>query len=99
MIILHKGDTFSKNIVLRNYELQKDDILKVGIKKRIGDTDYVLPVKELHNLQTQFEYTPEETKDIIPDTYILEIELTYANGRIATLKQEQLKVEGVIIDE
>lgn len=98
MITLYKGNTLSKNIILQNYELQPTDILEVGIKKRIGD-DYLLPIIKLTNLQTQFEYSAEQTKNIVPDTYILEIKLKYANDKVATLKQEELKVEGVIIDE
>ncbi len=99
MIKLYKGNTFAKNIVIENYELQKTDVLKVGIKKRIGDTDYLLPVQELSNFKTQFEYSAEETDKIIPDTYILEIKLIYADNKVVTLKQEQLLVEGVVIDE
>lgn len=99
MIVLHKGDTFSKNIVLENYTLQPTDMLQVGVKKRIGDEEYLLPVKELTDLNTQFEYTADQTKNIVPDTYILEIKLIYADKRIATIKQEELLVKGVVIDE
>lgn len=99
MIVLYKGDTFTKNIVLENYELQPTDTLLVGIKKRITDTEYLLPVLRLTNLKTQFEYTSEQTDSIQPDTYILEIKLLYANNKIATLKQEELQVKGVVIDE
>lgn len=99
MITLYKGNTLSKNIVLQNYELQANDVLEVGIKKRIADDNYLLPVIKLTNLQTQFEYSAEQTKNIVPDTYILEIKLKYANDKVATLKQEELKVEGVVIDE
>lgn len=99
MITLYKGNTFAKNIVLENYELKPIDVLKIGIKKRIGDEDYLLPVQELTNLTTTFEYSAEQTANLVPDVYILEIQLQYANGKVATLKQEKLKVEGVVIDE
>lgn len=99
MITLYKGNTFSKNIVLTNYELQPTDKLQIGIKKRIGDTEYLLPLIELTNSQTQFEYTAEQTINLIPDVYILEIKLVYSDNKVSTLKQEKLQVLGVVIDE
>lgn len=99
MITLYKGNTFSKNIVLTNYELQPTDKLQIGIKKRIGDTEYLLPLIELTNSQTQFEYTAEQTMNLIPDVYILEIKLIYSDNKVSTLKQEKLQVLGVVIDE
>lgn len=99
MITLYKGDTFSKNIVLENYEIQPTDKLQIGIKKRIGDDDYLLPLIELTNSQTQFTYTAKQTNELIPDEYILEIKLIYSDNKVATLKQEKLQVVGVIIDE
>lgn len=99
MMTLYKGNTFSKNIVLENYKLQPTDKLQIGIKKRIGDEDYLLPLIELTNSQTQFTYTAAQTSDLIPDEYILEIKLIYSDDKVATLKQEKLQVLGVIIDE
>lgn len=99
MITLYKGNTFSKNIILTNYELQPTDKLQVGIKKRIGDTEYLLPLIELTNSKTQFEYTAEQTMNLIPDVYILEIKLIYSDNKVSTLKQEKLQVLGVVIDE
>lgn len=99
MITLYKGNTFSKNIVLTNYELQPTDKLQIGIKKRIGDTEYLLPLIELTNSKTQFEYTAEQTMNLIPDVYILEIKLIYSDNKVSTLKQEKLQVLGVVIDE
>lgn len=99
MITLYKGNTFSKNIVLTNYELQPTDKLQIGIKKRIGDTEYLLPLIELTNSQTKFEYTAEQTMNLIPDVYILEIKLIYSDNKVSTLKQEKLQVLGVVIDE
>ena len=93
----YAGDTFAKNIVFKNYELQPDDVIKVGMKKFIDDEDYTLPLITLTNLQTQFEYTPEQTKKVIADKYIMEIELDYANGKVATLQRFPVEVKEKII--
>ena len=95
---LFRGDTFGRNIVFKNYKLQNSDVIKVGIKKRLSDTEYVLPLKELTNGTTQFIFTPEETKNLIPDTYILEIELTY-DGEVSTLDQYVLVVKEDLIHD
>ena len=96
---LYRGDTFGRNIIIKNYELQNDDIIKVGIKKRVSDDEYVLPLKILTNGETSFVYTAEETKNLIPDTYILEIELTYNTNEVGTLAQYSLTVKEDVIHD
>lgn len=87
------------------YEFQTGDILRVGIKNKLQDTDYVL-YKEFTitdpGTKVAIQFTPTET-DILPNeerTAILEIELEYNGGAsINTVYQDTIIFKGVVINE
>jgi hypothetical protein len=95
-------DTTNNN---ENYIFQIGDILRVGIKHNLQDTDYVL-YKEFIITEVgtavAIQFTPEET-DILPNVEskgILEIELEYNDGSsINTVYQAEITFKGVVINE
>ena len=88
-----------------NYVFQVGDILRVGIKHKLEDTEYIL-YKEFtvtdEGTKVAIQFTPQET-DILPNeeqNAILEIELEYNNGAsINTVYQDQITFKGVVINE
>ena len=98
----YRGDTFIKNlyVVLKNkikYQFQKGDKVRVifvnkknkTLKKEIEITD---PVENV-----VIFYKPEETKDLTPTTYILEIEIITNDFTIT--KQIRLNVKEDYLNE
>lgn len=86
-----------------NYTFQVDDVVKLGIKKYIGDTEYIIQKERTITQQgttTQLHLTPEETANIPICTAILEVSLKY-NGEAdyRTVYQENIELKGVVNDE
>lgn len=89
----------------KNYVFQPGDILRVGIKNKLEDTEYIL-YKEFiitdEGTKVAIQFTPQET-DVLPNEEqdaILEIELEYNNGSsINTVYQDKITFKGVVINE
>ena len=85
------------------YVFQVGDIVRLGIKSAIGDTNYIL-YKEFKVTETgdsvALILTPEETQITVTEQdAILEIELEYNNGQsVKTVYQDEIALEGVVID-
>ena len=85
------------------YVFQPGDILRLGIKSAIGDTEYVL-YKEFNITEAgnsvALILTPEETNISVTEAdAILELELEYNGGQsVKTVYQDEIRLEGVVID-
>ena len=85
------------------YIFQTGDIVRLGIKSAIGDTNYIL-YKEFKITEpgdsVALILTPEETDiSVTEETAILEIELEYNGGQsVKTVYQNEIALEGVVID-
>ena len=108
---LFKGDSVSIVFNLKDREtkekhtFQVGDIIQIGIKGSLEDTDY-----QVHKDFTVLEegtdlnvyFTPEETDAMtqLEQKAILEVRYIYNNGvSRATVYQEKINLEGVVIDE
>lgn len=100
--VLKIKDTENNN---EDYIYQVGDIVRVGIKATLDDTEYQLykeftVTDEGDSLALQF--TPEETDQLTATEQkgILEVELVYNGGAsIKTVYQEPIRLEGVVINE
>ena len=104
---IFRGDTFEfdfsatleDRITLHTFET--GDVLKAGIKRKIQNTDYMLYQSKTieENTDTvRFEFSHEEMMLVSIGEAVLEVELTSA-GRVSTLYQEEIEIEGDVIDE
>lgn len=109
---LYKGNSVNCVLTIKdvdngniNYEFQEGDIVRVGIKHTLDDTEYQL-YKEFTitdpGTELALQFTPEETDKLTAteEKGILEVELVYNGGAsIKTVYQEPIKLEGVVINE
>lgn len=108
---LYKGDSINKPFQIKDkttgelYEFQVGDVLRVGIKQNIGDEEYQLykdfTITEVGNT-VMINFTPEEVNGltVTEDKGYLEVRLLYNGGAsYATVYQEKINLEGVVIDE
>lgn len=108
---LYKGDSIATVFKLKDrktkddYTFQVGDILQVGIKASLEDTEY-----QIHKdftitdsgTEVMVYFTPEETNQltVTEEAAILEARLIYNNGASrSTLYQEKIRLEGVVVDE
>ena len=102
-----RGDTLKFDFTAETedgslYTFEVGDIVKVGIKDKLTNTNYVLFKKinieeETDTLHINFSH--EEMKKCCEGDKLLEIELTKTNGDVITLCQEKITIVGDIIDE
>ena len=85
------------------YIFQVGDIVKLGIKTALEDTNYILykefVITEVGD-SVALILTPEETEiTVTEENAILEIELVYNGGQsVKTVYQDRIALEGVVID-
>lgn len=107
---LYKGDSINEPFQIKDkegnlYEFQVGDVVRVGIKKELTDTEYQI-YKDFTITETgntiMVNFTPEETDalTVTEDKAYLEVRLLYNGGAsYATVYQEKIRLEGVVIDE
>ena len=108
---LYKGDSINEPFQIKDkktgelYEFQVGDVVRVGIKKDLTDEEYQIykdfTITEPGNT-IMINFTPEETDalTITEDKAYLEVRLLYNGGAsYATVYQEKISLEGVVIDE
>jgi hypothetical protein len=109
---LYKGNSINCVLTIKDtdngnadYEFQNGDIVRVGIKQTLDDTEYQL-YKEFTvttaGTELALQFTPEETDQLTATEAkgILEVELVYNGGAsIKTVYQEPIRLEGVVINE
>jgi hypothetical protein len=108
---LYKGDSISIVFSLKDretkekHEFEEGDKLQIGIKATLEDTDYQA-YKEFTitepGTDINIYFTPEETDKLteLEQKGILEVRYIYNNGASrATVYQEKISLEGVVIDE
>jgi hypothetical protein len=107
---LYKGNSINCVLTIKDsdnidYEFQVGDIVRVGIKQTLEDTDYQV-YKEFTvtepGTELALQLTPEETDKLTVTEVdgILEIELVYNGGAsIKTVYQDKIKLEGVVVNE
>ena len=108
---LYKGDSVSiiynqiNKQTGEKHEFQVGDIIQVGIKQSLEDTNYQI-IKEIEvtepGTDINIYISPEESNAITvtEESAILEVRHTYNNGASrATTYQEKIRLEGVVIDE
>ena len=83
------------------FEFNVGDIIKVGIKDKLSNTNYVL-FKEIEVTEKtdtiSIHFTNEETKKFSEGDKILEVELTEKlNGAVSTIYQDKLTIKGEVI--
>lgn len=104
---IYRGDTFRFNVTASledgtEYEFQKGDILKIGIKEKLTNSRYSYYKKiviEEAEKTIKFVFSHEETKKFCEGNKILEVELTDNQGNVYTIIQETIKIVGDVINE
>lgn len=103
MVKEYRGDTFIFNFSFEDatIKFKAGDIIRLGIKKSVTDTNYIL--YKSYTLDTeadevQFRFETEETKDITPGEYILEVE-TKKDGIVETPYREIIKIVGDVVND
>lgn len=104
---IYRGDTFKFEFSATledgtEHTFKEGDILKVGIKPRITNSEYQIYQKRQITEPTKtvlFEFSHEETMKMTIGEKIMEIELTDTSGVVSTLYQEQIIVVGDVINE
>ncbi len=104
---IYRGDTFKFEFSATledgtEHTFQEGDILKVGLKTSMPNTEYQIYQKKQITEPTKivlFEFSHEETMKMTIGTKIMEIELTDTFGVVSTLYQEQIIVVGDVINE
>lgn len=104
---IYRGNSVDIELTIKNdntdYEFQIGDVVKLGIKRFIGDSEYI--IQKEHTVSqvgttTQLHITPEETSDIPICTAILEVSLKYNDeADYRTVYQENIELKGVVNDE
>jgi hypothetical protein len=106
---LYKGNSVNVNFNVNDkdtgkaYMFQAGDIVKLGIKSTLEDTQYLI-YKEFEITEpgetVALILTPEETDiSVTEQDAILELELVYNGGQsVKTVYQDTIKLEGVVID-
>lgn len=105
--VLYKGNSINENFTIKagnkNYTFQVGDVISVGIKRNIGDEEYI--IKKYINvtqkgISVSINLTPAETSEIPICKAILEVALKFNNGNdFKTVYQEQIELKGVVIDD
>lgn len=104
---IYRGDTFEFdfNAILDDgatYTFQEGDLLKIGVKQKVSNTNYIL-YREIEILEdtnvVTIIFDHEETKKLCKGDKILEVELTNPLGRVTTLCQEKITVLEDVINE
>lgn len=109
---LYKGNSINCVLTIKDqnngntdYYFEEGDIVRVGIKATLDDTDYQL-YKEFTvttpGTELALQFSPEETDQLTATEQkaILEVELVYNGGAsIKTVYQEPIRLEGVVINE
>ena len=94
----YRGDEFSGTISFDNYTLKPNDTVNIGVKLSTESAEYILfqSVKvEDSTSEVNFKFTSETTHNLVPSTYIFEIELIYAeSNEHETVYQDELTVVG-----
>ena len=88
-IILTRGDTLFLNLSLTNpdgsdYEPADGDSIRFAMKRKIKDQDCLI-LKEIPTDTMVLELEPSDTKSLSFGTYVYDIELTTATGRVSTV--------------
>lgn len=104
---IYRGDTFKFDFTASledgtEYEFQKGDVLKIGIKEKLTNSRYSYYKKikiEDAKKTIKFVFSHEETKKFCEGDKILEIELTDNQGNVYTLNQEKITIVGDVINE
>ena len=108
---LYKGDSVSIAFSIKNkrtgekYQFQVGDKVQLGVKQSLEDENFQI-IKEFTitsvGTEMMIYLTPEESDaiTITEDKGILEVRLIYNGGASrATVYQEKIRLEGVVIDE
>ena len=105
---IFRGDTFTFDFSANfnngtPYIFQAGDVLKVGLKSKITNEEYLLYQEKVieDDIQTvTFSFSHDETMDLpTKDSSILEVELTDTSGKVSTLYQNAIEIVGDVIDE
>lgn len=105
---IYKGNSVRKGFNIKRgselYVFDKKDIVRVGIKRRIGCKEYILKKEFKPETEGQtsinIEFTPKETQNIPTCRAILEVEIEYNDGAgIQTVYQKEIELKGVVLDE
>lgn len=95
-----RGDTLSY-ILEGDRPFKEGDIVRIGIKKQVTDTQYILPLKEYRVSEDmdsfEFRFTNEESMKLRAGDYVLEVKLSLVTGEIETIIQEKLKINEIVI--
>ncbi len=88
-ISLTRGDTLFLTVDLVDsdgdpYVPQDGDTIRLAMKRRMNSSDLVL-LKDIPTDTLTFEIKPEDTKELKYGTYHYDIELTDADGHVATV--------------
>lgn len=105
--VLYKGNsvnaTFNIKRADKEYTFQNGDLISIGIKKEIGDKDYIL--RKQFNVPQKvtsvaINLTPEDTENIPICKAILEVALKFNNGNdFKTVYQKEIELKGVVLDD
>ena len=100
-ITLTRGDSFLAHITPKQgdeeYEPQEGDRIRFAMKKSYKDTEPLI-VKQIPIDTCLLELVPGDTKELpMGKTYVYDIELTYADGKVDTFISGTLKLTNEVL--
>lgn len=104
---IFRGDTFEFDFDAKftdgeTYIFKPGDTLKVGVKQKLSNTNYILfqkiDIEEETDTVTVI-FSHEEMQKCCKGDKILEVELTHKNGTVRTLYQNKITILEDVIDE
>lgn len=100
-ITLTRGDTLLAHVTPKQgdeeYIPQDGDHIRFAMKKSYRDTEALI-VKQIPIDTCLLELEPEDTKELQMDkTYVYDIELTYADGKVDTFISGTLKLANEVL--
>lgn len=100
-ITLTRGDSFLAHVTPKQgddtYELQEGDTIRFAMKKSYKDSEALI-VKQIPIDTCLLELEPEDTKELpMGKTYVYDIELTYADGRVDTFISGKLTLTNEVM--
>lgn len=98
-ITLSQGNTAVMDVVIRNsdgteYEMQVGDIARLTVKKSVYDTE---PLLQKIVTEGAVHFEPTDTANISFGTYVYDIELTQADGKVFTVQTPRKFVIGEVV--
>lgn len=81
------GDTATIDFALTNYVYEAGDVVYLSVKRKSGDTAYILQkviTPAVGTSEVVFCFEHEDTNDIAPGSYVYDVQVSLASGGVQT---------------